>query len=90
MAKLLTKAETAALERIWIREVSGTLPLYSKAKIYDRLKDEGLVEFGTFALGKDRFGTIRVEGWSLTHAGRFAYCATCTEDTSNCQSEGQS
>ncbi|MGH8261384.1 MAG: hypothetical protein ACREUG_17010 [Steroidobacteraceae bacterium] len=75
----LNKATMDALERVFAAEIEGRLPLYSKAKIYDRLCEDGLVEFGTFNLGKDRFGVIRVQGWSLTHAGRLAYCMNCPD-----------
>jgi len=78
----VTKAQLKALERIFVAEIEGRLPLYSRAKIYHEMERDGLVEFGTFNLGRDRFGVIRVEGWSLTHAGRITYCMQCSENTS--------
>lgn len=75
----LTKARLKALERVFAAEIEGRLPLYSKARIYNEMAADGLVEFQTFNLGKDRFGVIKVSGWSLTHAGRIAYCMSCRD-----------
>lgn len=78
----VTKAQFKALERIFAAEIEGRLPLYSKAKIYREMEVAGLVHFGTFNLGRDRFGVIKVEGWGLTPAGRLTYCMQCSENTS--------
>jgi len=75
----LTKARLSALERIFSREIEGTLPFQSRAKLYEQMAADGLVEFGTFVLGHDRFGPILVKGWTLTHAGRIAYCMNCRD-----------
>lgn len=85
----LTKARFKALERIFAREIEGTLPFQSRAKIYDEMAADGLVEFGTFNLGKDRFGVIKVSGWSLTHAGRISYCMNCRDVPEPSDSAGE-
>jgi hypothetical protein len=73
----LKKSYRDALERVWTAEIEGRLPLQSKATVFKQLEADGLVTFGKERLGADRFGAIEVEGWYLTHAGRFAYCMSC-------------
>ena len=66
-----------ALERVFAAEVDGHLPFQSKAKIYGKLHEEGLV-----APMERKFGgrfPVTVTGWQLTHAGRIMYCASCAE-----------
>lgn len=75
----LTKARFNALERIFAREIDGTLPFQSRAKIYEQMAQDGLVEQMTRSFGRDRFGMIMVMGWSFTHAGRIAYCMNCRD-----------
>jgi hypothetical protein len=70
------KRRLQALERIWIAEIQNRLPLQSKAKVFDELEQQGLVERGQVQY-LDRFGTITVKGWYLTHAGRLLYCSSC-------------
>ncbi len=69
------------LEKIWIAAVAGRLPFQSKAAIYKRMEAQGLVQWGEESLGNDRFGSIKVSGWYLTHAGRHYYCASCTDSS---------
>lgn len=73
-----TKATLQALERVWVAEIEGRLPYQSRSLIYVRLEKDGLVEemSRTFA---GRFAVI-VNGWQLTHAGRFLYCESCTDE----------
>ena len=75
----ITKKDFLLLEKIFSDEINGQLPFQSKSKEYKRLESEGLVQYGTEVIGKDRFGEIKVSGWYLTHAGRFAYCDACSE-----------
>lgn len=74
-----SKAVLSALERVFAREINGTLPFQSKEKIYQQLCDDGLVAPMTREFGGDRFGAITVSGWQLTHAGRLLYCSSCDE-----------
>jgi len=73
---MTTKAEMNALERVFAAEVEGRLPFQSKAAIYQRLAEDGLIEPMERRFG-DRLGVVLVKGWQLTHAGRFLYCASC-------------
>jgi hypothetical protein len=79
----MKKAELEALEKVFTHEITRALskgtqfPFQSKAKIYRQLADEGFLreEKMTF---RDRWGSMECTGWELTHAGRLAYCMTCT------------
>lgn len=64
-----------ALEKVFAAEVEGRLPFQSKATIYQRLNDEGLIEPMERQFG-GRFPVV-VSGWQLTHAGRLMYCSSC-------------
>jgi hypothetical protein len=71
-----TKAELCALEKVFAAEIEGRLPFQSKAKIYDKLQERGMVDHA-----EQRFGSgmwrVTVRGWVLTHAGRYTYCKSC-------------
>ena len=69
------------LERVWAAEIEGRLPFQARAsKMLKLLAEEKLIQPMRTEFGRDRFGAIVVEGWQLTHAGRFLYCSTCTDD----------
>jgi hypothetical protein len=76
-AAMTTKATLNALERIFAAEIEGRLPFQSKAKIFERLCDDGLVAPMERRFGGDRFGAIVVKGYELTHVGRLLYCSSC-------------
>lgn len=72
---MTTKAELTALEKVFAAEIEGRLPFQSKAKIFQKLADEGFI-----APMERKFGgqfPVTVTGWELTHAGRIAYCVSC-------------
>jgi hypothetical protein len=71
------KSHYKALERVFGAEIEGRLPLQSKAKVFEELEKEGMVERYTRRFGVDCFGEIAVTGWSLTQLGRLAYCLEC-------------
>ncbi len=71
----MTKAEINALEKVFLAEIDMRLPFQSKAKIYERLCEDGLLERIERKLGGNFPVVIR--GYGLTHAGRYAYCNTC-------------
>lgn len=73
---MATKHQLAALEKVFAAEIDGQLPFQSKAKIFQKLADEGLLApmNRTFGTG---WSAIKVTGWQLTHAGRLLYCSTC-------------
>ena len=66
-----------ALEKVFAAEIEGRLPFQSKAAIFQRLCEEGLVQPMERKLGGDRLGSITVTGYQLTHAGRLMYCMSC-------------
>lgn len=74
---MTTKAELAALERVFAAEIEGRLPFQSKAKIFDKLHAEGFIMPMERNLGRDGFGAITIAGWQLTHLGRLIYCTSC-------------
>ena len=71
-----TKATLRALERVFAAEIEGRLPFQSKARIFQKLADDGLIEPMERNFGHDRFGII-VKGYQLTHAGHLLYCSSC-------------
>lgn len=75
----MNKATINALERVFAAEVEGRLPFQSKAAIFKQLCEEGLLVPMERNFGRDRLGAITASGYQLTHAGRFAYCASCTD-----------
>lgn len=72
----MTKKKLVALERVYAAEIEDRLPFQSKALIYLDLCDEGLLAPMERTFG-GRFPVV-VKGWQLTHAGRIAYCASCS------------
>jgi hypothetical protein len=79
---MTTKAELAALEKIFAAEIVDRLPFQSKAKIYARLVEQGLVEPMVREFGSV-LGKIRCEGWALSQLGRMTYCMSCDDDEPN-------
>lgn len=72
----MTKRHLQLLEKVFEAEIQGRLPFQSRAKGYKELEAMNLVELGTLKLA-GRI-PITVSGWYLTHAGRYAYCQSCT------------
>lgn len=64
-----------ALEKVFAAEVEGRLPFQSKAAIYKRLTEQGLLQIMLL----DIKGVI-VRGYQLTHAGRYMYCKQCEDE----------
>lgn len=67
-----------ALEKVFAAEIEDRLPFQSKVAIYRRLHNNGLIQPMERTFG-GRF-PVTVTGWQLTHAGRFLYCSSCTEE----------
>lgn len=78
MPDCATKAELAALEKVFDAEINGRLPFQSKARIYQTLCNEGLLAPMRRLIGTGPFA-VMVAGYELTHAGRFLYCASCDD-----------
>ena len=71
----MTKAEIDFLGRVFARNVEG-LSLQSKSKMAKDLEARGLIFHERRTVGKDRFGAICIDGYSLTYAGNYAYCSS--------------
>jgi hypothetical protein len=84
----VSKAEIRALERVYISEVAaavrknGSHLFQSKAAIYRKLADEGLLRFvnSVVLIGGGALGSVAISGYELTHAGRLLYCLSCDDD----------
>lgn len=74
----LPRKKLAALEKVFGAEIVGRLPFRSRAKIYQELCEDGLLEPMEKHYGGAAF-PVAVRGYQLTHAGRFAYCSSCGE-----------
>lgn len=72
----LTKCKLKALEKVFAAEIENRLPFCSRAGIYRELCDEGLLMPMERVLGGPPF-PVRISGFQLSHAGRFAYCVSC-------------
>jgi tRNA splicing endonuclease len=70
----VNKITLDALEKVFAAEIDDKLPFQSKAKIYRELEEKGFV-----VRGKRNFGLVVVEGWYLTHPGRYVYCLNCAD-----------
>jgi len=68
--------EHQALENVYAAEVENRLPFQSKAAIYKRLREYGLVQDMELVLGSG-WSAVTVRGYQLTHAGRLTYCLNC-------------
>lgn len=60
------------LGRVFAAEVDNRLPLQTRAKTAAELTELGYLQFDS----ELKFG-VKVSGYYLTHAGRFAYCSHC-------------
>lgn len=65
------------LEKVWIAEIEDRLPFQSKAAIMKRMEADNLVCQMSVKMG-GRF-PVTVNGWQLTHLGRFFYCDWATQ-----------
>lgn len=68
----MRKRELDMLEKVFAAEVNGCLPFQTKSKIAGEL-----VESGHLLHGKEIKSGVIVAGYYLTHAGRYAYYASC-------------
>lgn len=73
------KKVLSALEKVFAAEIEGRLPFQSKAAVYRDLLAAGLV-----APMQRRFrsgwSAVTVDGYELTHAGRYLYCSNCKDE----------
>jgi hypothetical protein len=71
----LGEQEKTFLGKIFAAEIEGHLPFQSRAAIYKRLAEYGMVEFTTITL-PGAF-PVTITGWILTQYGRMRYCQSC-------------
>ena len=81
-AEIMKKQELALLERAFGNEISAALEgsprlMQTKSKLADELVAKGLLSKCV-----ESWRGMKFEGYELTHAGRFAYCATCEDELS--------
>lgn len=79
----MNKQELAMLERAYKAEIDaalkgGLLVIQTRSKVAQKLVADGLLERRAIQTG-GRF-PVTVDGFSLTHAGRMAYCLTCDDE----------
>ena len=77
--KHLPKKTLAALGKVFAAEIENRLPFQSKAKVYADLCVEGLLEPMQRVVGRGFPVAMVFNGYQLTHAGRYAYCASCED-----------
>ena len=70
----MTKAEMQMLEKVWLAEVENRLPFQTKSKVAQKLVDDGMLQPDVTTISG-----IKIEGFALTHAGRFTYCNSCED-----------
>ncbi|HBN8097954.1 TPA: hypothetical protein QBQ37_005126 [Pseudomonas aeruginosa] len=70
----MRKRELQVLENVFVAEIEGRLPFQTKSKIAQDLAERGFLQRGSRMIGR-----VEVSGYYLTHAGRYAYCASCPE-----------
>jgi hypothetical protein len=73
----MNKKTLKALEKVFLAEIENRLPFQSKAKIYRKLADEGLILYGEGVIS-GRF-PVRIKGFILTDYGRYIYCDSCKD-----------
>jgi hypothetical protein len=67
----------SALEKVFAAEIEDRLPFQSRAKIYDELYQRGMIAPMQKVYGGSF--SVTVDGYQLTHAGRYAYCSNCRD-----------
>lgn len=81
MGTTVNKKDVALLEKAFSTEISAALqgsPRLMQTKATTRA--DALVADGLLTKCVEFWRGIRIEGYELTHAGRFAYCATCEDE----------
>lgn len=72
----MNKRDMALLEKAFMAEIDAALngtprPMQTKSARAEALVSEGLLE-----RLEEVWRGVRIKGYGLTHAGRFAYCAS--------------
>jgi hypothetical protein len=77
----MTKVEIQMLENVWMAEVSGELPFQTKSEVALKLTQDNFLQHDAAVISG-----VKVEGFSLTHAGRI-YCCLAAEGAEPGQGE---
>lgn len=77
----MNKKDLALLERAFEAEINAAIegsprPMQTRATA----RASALVADGLLAKCVEVWRGIKIEGYELTHAGRFAYCLTCEKE----------
>ena len=73
----MTKQELNLLERAFAAEIGAAIEGAPRLVVTKSNVAAALVSDGLLAKCVEVWRGIKFEGYELTHAGRFAYCATC-------------
>jgi hypothetical protein len=79
----VNKKDIAILARAYECEVYGALMHKPSTMQTKSARVDALVADGLLAPCVEVWRGIRIEGYELTHAGRFAYCETCKDEQEN-------
>lgn len=73
----MKKADLAILEKVFAAEIEGKPLMKSKSKRIFDLEKQGMVK--RVLVKVQMRNTVYVEGWELTHIGRFTFCDSCKD-----------
>lgn len=73
------KKVMTALEKVFTAEINDRLPFQSRARIYQELCDDGLLQPMERVVGPGQWDAVTVSGYQLSHAGRYLYCSNCVD-----------
>jgi len=73
----MNKKELDLLEKVYDLEIDGRI-YQGKSQLVKYLTDNGLLEVVDYTMPADKSCPfpVRIKGFALTHAGRFAYCSS--------------
>lgn len=79
--QIMNKRELQLLEKAFTAEINGALDkvphiMQTRSKLADKLCDEDLLRKVKLTLRNN----VTIEGYELTHAGRWTYCETCRDE----------
>lgn len=75
----MNKKDLDLLERAFGAEICAALEGTPRLIQTKSARAKALAEAGLLHKCSEVWKGIRIEGYELTHAGRFAYCSTCEE-----------
>jgi len=80
----MDKRRLVLLEKAFSQEVKASISngihlMQTRSTLADKMVEEGLLAKSSIKLGG--FPPVTIHGYELTHAGRFAYCASCRDQS---------